>query len=157
MRLYLVQHGDAVPKQTDPRRPLSETGRRDIAAIVRLLATVGIRPERIFHSGKLRAFETAKLLATTLAPGAAIEVMTGLNPKDPVEPVARAVEDWTSDTLLVGHLPFMAKLAASLVARNPKLAVTAFVPGTVVCLERDEEGNLAIAWMVRPEIAAALG
>ena len=157
MRLYLVQHGDAVPKQTDPRRPLSQAGERDAAAIARLLAAVGVRPERIFHSGKLRAFENAQLLAATLAPGTAIEAMAGLNPNDPVEPVARAVKDWSSDTMLVGHLPFMAKLVASLVAGDPELKVAAFVPGTVVCLERAEEGHLAIAWMVRPEMAAAPG
>lgn len=157
MRLYLMQHGDAVPKQTDPRRPLSETGRRDVAAISRLLAGAGVRPERVFHSGKLRALETAETLAAALGSGITVDAMTGLNPKDPVEPVARAVEDWTADTMLVGHLPFMAKLVASLVAGNPKLAITAFVPGTVVCLERDEEGSLAIAWMARPEIAAGHG
>ena len=26
MRVYLVQHGDAVPKEVDPDRPLSDTG-----------------------------------------------------------------------------------------------------------------------------------
>ena len=29
MRLYLVQHGDAIPEQVDPERPLSAEGRRD--------------------------------------------------------------------------------------------------------------------------------
>jgi impB/mucB/samB family len=28
--VYLVQYGDAVPKEVDPDRPLSDTGRRDI-------------------------------------------------------------------------------------------------------------------------------
>src|SRR5688572_29245639 len=37
MRLYLVQHGEAVPEQVDPQRPLSEAGRRDVQAMARLL------------------------------------------------------------------------------------------------------------------------
>src|SRR5688500_9788627 len=63
MRLYLVQHGEAVPEQVDPQRPLSEAGRRDVQAMARLLAGAGIRPTRIVHSGKRRAQETAELLA----------------------------------------------------------------------------------------------
>ena len=50
MRLYLVQHGDALSKQTDPQRPLSEAGRRHVAAMGNLLAGAGIRPARVIHS-----------------------------------------------------------------------------------------------------------
>jgi phosphohistidine phosphatase len=55
MRLYLVQHGDAVSEQSDPERPLSVAGRRDVEAVARLLASNDIRAERVAHSGKLRA------------------------------------------------------------------------------------------------------
>lgn len=30
MRIYLVQHGLAIPKEVDPERPLSEQGREDV-------------------------------------------------------------------------------------------------------------------------------
>ena len=33
MRLYLVQHGEAVAKEVDPDRPLSEHGREDIVRL----------------------------------------------------------------------------------------------------------------------------
>ena len=108
---------------------------------------------RVAHSGKLRAQQTAELLATALAPGTVPEIMTGLNPNDPVEPMARGIADWTSDVMLVGHLPFMGKLAARLVAGDERRPVAAFVPGTVVCLEQAEAGDWVIAWMVRPELA----
>jgi phosphohistidine phosphatase len=153
MRLYLVQHGDAVPEQLDPERPLSAAGRREVEAVARLLASTGTRVVRVAHSGKLRAQQTAELLATTLAPGMVPEVMTGLNPNDPVEPMVRRIADWTSDVVLVGHLPFMAKLVARLVAGDERKPVTAFVPGTVVCLEQAEAGRWLFSWMVRPELA----
>ena len=153
MRLYLVQHGDAVPEQLDPERPLSATGRREVEAVARLLANKRMRSARVAHSGKLRAQQTAELLAAALAPGIALEVMRGLHPNDPVEPVARRIADWTSDVMLVGHLPFMVKLVARLVAGHECKPVAAFVPGTVVCLEQGETGHWAITWMVRPELA----
>ena len=75
--------------------------------------------------------------------------MTGLNPNDPVEPMART----TSDVMLVGHLPFMGKLVARLVAGDERKPVAAFVPGTVVRLERGDADHWAITWMVRPQLA----
>jgi phosphohistidine phosphatase len=73
-------------------------------------------------------------------------------PSDPVGPVARRVADLTSDVMLVGHLPFMGKLVARLVAGDERRPVAAFVPGTVVCLEQAEAGDWVIAWMLRPEL-----
>jgi phosphohistidine phosphatase len=154
MRLYLVQHGDAAPEQLDPERPLSAAGRQDVEAVGRLLASNGIRAEHLAHSGKLRAQQTAELLATALAPGMVPDIMPGLSPNDPVEPVARTIADWTSSVMLVGHLPFMGKLVARLVAGDERKSVAAFVPGTVVCLQQDEAGYWVISWMVRPELAA---
>jgi phosphohistidine phosphatase len=81
--------------------------------------------------------------------------MTGLSPNDPVEPAARTITDWTSDVMLVGHLPSMGKLVAHLVAGDERKPVAAFVPGTVVCLQQDEAGGWVIGWMVRPELALA--
>ena len=155
MRLYLVQHGDAVSEQSDPERPLSVAGRRDVEAVARLLASNDIRAERVAHSGKLRAQQTAGLLAAALVPGVIPETTTGLNPNDPVEPVARSIAQWTSDVMLVGHLPFLGKLVAHLVAGDERKPVVAFVPGTVVCLESGEAGHWAIMWMVRPELVPA--
>jgi phosphohistidine phosphatase len=157
MRLYIVQHGDALPEQVDPERPLSAKGRRDVEAVARLLASAGTRAVRVAHSGKLRAQQTAEVLAAALAPAAVPEIMTGLNPNDPVEPVARRVAGWTSDTILVGHLPFMGRLVARLVAGHERGPVAAFVPGSVVCLEQGEAGRWAITWMVIPELAPPLG
>jgi phosphohistidine phosphatase len=51
MRLYLVQHGDAVPERLDPERPLSAAGRREVEAVARLLASAGARVAQVVHSG----------------------------------------------------------------------------------------------------------
>jgi phosphohistidine phosphatase len=153
MRIYLVQHGDAVPEKSDPQRPLSATGRRQVEAIARRLAGAGVRPERTVHSGKLRARQTAELLALTFGTAGVVEAVAGLNPDDPVEAVARMVASWSADTMLVGHLPFMARLAGRLVTGDDRAAVVAFVPGTVLCLEPGADDRWCVVWMVRPELA----
>jgi phosphohistidine phosphatase len=149
-RLYLVQHGDAVPKDVDPDRPLSETGRRDVEQVGSLLANAGVRFPKILHSGKTRARETAEILAGVVSEQSAIEAVSGLAPKDATEPWVARVGDLADDVMLVGHLPFMGKLASRLVLGAEFPEVVQFRPGTVVCLALTEEDHWAIAWMVRP-------
>ena len=41
MRIYLTQHGLAVPKDIDPDRPLSEQGREDVRRLAEFLDKAG--------------------------------------------------------------------------------------------------------------------
>ncbi len=152
MRLYLVQHGEAAPKQADPERPLTPQGRADVAAMADYLRTRGVTAARVVHSGKLRAAQTAEILAAALAPGAATEAESGLDPKDPVGPFAARLEAWREDAVVVGHLPFMARCVALLAAGDEDAEVVAYRPGSVVALERGDDGGWQIVWMIRPEL-----
>jgi phosphohistidine phosphatase len=151
MRLYLVQHGEALSADDNPARPLSEAGRRDMAGLAQFLETSGLTIPRIVHSGKLRAEETAAILASALAPTASIESQAGLAPNDSVTDFARRTKSWHEDHLVVGHLPFMDRATAYLVTRAETPGVVAFRPGSIVCLERDDD-SWRLAWMVRPEL-----
>jgi phosphohistidine phosphatase len=55
------------------------------------------------------------------------------------------------DTMVVGHLPFMAKLVSHLVTGDDSPTLVAYQPGAVVCLELIEK-DWQINWMVRPEL-----
>lgn len=153
--LYLVQHGAALPKERNPSRPLSDIGRREVEAVARCLAAAGVGAARVVHSGKARAAETATILAAAIADGVA-EAMPGLAPNDAVAPVADAARAWSQATMLVGHLPFLSRLAADLVAGREEPPIVAFRPGAVLCLERTDTGDRAIAWMLTPEFASAM-
>jgi phosphohistidine phosphatase len=69
-----------------------------------------------------------------------------------VRPIADVIQTGEEDLLIAGHLPHLAKLAALLVAGDETKLVVRFQQGGVVCLEQDEEGRWAVAWMVVPEI-----
>jgi phosphohistidine phosphatase len=152
VRLYLVQHGEAVPEDADPARPLSDGGRADVRQMAAFLAQGGVRPDRIWHSSKRRAEQTAEILAQALAPASPPEARAGLNPKDPTDGIHRALGAWDQDVMLVGHLPFMARLASRLVAGRDDVCVIAFQPGSVVCLEHADQQRWTIAWILRPEL-----
>jgi phosphohistidine phosphatase len=56
--------------------------------------------------------------------------------------------------MLVGHLPFMARLAAHLVTGDAERSVLRFHQGGIVCLEREDDRWL-VAWALTPAMAAA--
>lgn len=152
MKLYLLQHGDALPEEVNPERPLSERGLEDVRRLAEFVWNHDILVKHVYHSGKTRARETAYIVAAKMAAGAKIEATTGLNPNDPVEPWAKQINNWQEDSLLVGHMPFMGRMAAYLLSGNSSSQFVAFKPGSMLCLERNESGDWAIAWMLRPEL-----
>ncbi len=87
MVLYLCQHGDALGKDVDPDRPLSERGVTDVCNMANALRG-SIETAEIVHSGKTRSRQTAELLHERLAPDAAIRAGEGLAPNDSVEAFA---------------------------------------------------------------------
>ena len=154
MRLYLVQHGEALPADVDPARPLSTAGWQDVQSMADLLEAAGIRVARVWHSGKTRAEQTAALLARRVCPRCRIEAVGGIGPNDPIAEFIQDLDVWQEDTLIVGHLPFMARLVAQLVCGDPERALVSYFPGSVVCLERSGTLSWSIQWMLRPDAFA---
>jgi phosphohistidine phosphatase len=152
MKLYLVQHGEACSKEVDPGRPLTDGGREDIERLAEFLRRAGIEVERVIHSGKLRAAQTADLLAAAVAPMVELEVNDHLHPNDDPRLIDWHAETGGRDTMLVGHLPFMARLVSLLLGEDPDRPIAAYRPGSVVCLESGTGGGWQIDWMVRPDL-----
>lgn len=152
MKLYLAQHGEAFSKKQDHNRPLNKKGVDDVDHIARFLNSSGIQVKKIIHSGKLRAEQTAEHLARHFAPNVELESTGIINPNDSPESFAWQSDSWEDDTLIVGHLPFMARLVSHLVHCEEEHMIVSFQPGSVVCLERVEDNHWLINWMIRPEL-----
>lgn len=155
MQLYLVQHGDAVSEEVDRQRPLSDKGERDVARVASALGHAKIGVSRIFHSGKTRAEQTAKLLAGAMSPVPEPQLIAGIGPNDPTDAFLQQIKDWTEDTMVVGHLPFLSKLVSRLVTGSDEPALVAYRPGSVVCLGCGEDHKWSICWMLRPDLLVA--
>jgi len=153
MRLYLVQHGAAASKELDPERPLTAEGRQTVEEAGGFLAFRDIRPGRIEHSGKLRARETAEILAAYLEPSEGLHEVEGIAPMDSIRPTAERLASSVMDVMIVGHLPHLSRLATRLLgAEHEDDGIVGFQMGGVVCLERDDAEHWAVAWMVVPEL-----
>jgi phosphohistidine phosphatase len=150
MYLYLIQHGEAKSKEEDPERPLSEQGINDVTKVARMVPPLGI--SRIFHSGKLRAEQTAVIYGKHI--GAEVSETDGLNPMDDPATWANHLKDEGVDTMLVGHLPHLGKLASLLLCANPDAEAVAFRMGGVLCLEKTgkPQNPWTFQWMLIPEM-----
>ena len=152
MAIYLVQHGKNQPKEVDPDKGLSPDGRAEVERIAEVAAGYGVSVSQIFHSGKKRARQTADIFARALTPGNGPEAREGLNPLDDVS-AAAATLDPSADLMLVGHLPFMERLAAHLVCGRLDQPVFSFQNGGIVCIDRPEGGDSwVIRWSLTPNI-----
>jgi phosphohistidine phosphatase len=153
MMLYLVRHGKSLPKEIDPDQGLTEQGRKEVQQVALKAREMGVSVTRIIHSGKKRALQTAEALSTLLTPGRKPDAHEGLNPTDDVETFALALSD-SENLMVVGHLPFMERLAALLTTGSPDRPVISFRNSEIVCIEFEKERqSWVIQWALVPEMA----
>lgn len=150
MAVYLVQHGRAYTKDENAERPLTDLGKQEVQQTAHILQKAGVKVNRIFHSGKSRAYETADIITIYANENKDIEQIDGLNPTDNVLDFADTL-DPSSDNMYVGHLPFMEKLISYLVCEDTDIPVIKFKNGCVICMDKLDD-DWFIKWCVYPEI-----
>jgi phosphohistidine phosphatase len=153
MWLYLIQHGEAVANEEDQERPLSALGRAEVGRVADFVVRncCGIATSTpVRHSGKLRAGQTAELIAATLHLPKP-EPADGLQPLDDPSLWQKRLREMTSDLILVGHLPHLSKLAALLLCGAGAGEIIRFGMGGMVALKREND-EWALHWQIIPEI-----
>ena len=152
MLLYLVQHGDAKREDEDPERGLTEKGMADVSKAAQFLKNKNLSPRKVFHSNKTRAAQTGQIFADYLKPAQGVSEAGNLTPLDDPKIWADRIEGMQEDIMLVGHLPFMAKLANLLLCSEKEVPLIDFKMGGVICLDQSEDGRWTLEWMIIPEI-----
>ena len=149
MNLYILQHGEAVPKEIDPERPLSEHGNRDIRILALHMQNMDVQLGNVFHSGKLRAEQSARLITETLSPEILPVQTEGLSPNDDPTVIISDIEQMNENILIASHMPFVSRLCSTLLT-GTAMAEFASVPGTLFCLEKADD-KWSLAYMLRPD------
>lgn len=154
LRHYLVRHGEAKADMEDPTRPLSDRGREEVRRVARYAAILELVAAEIRHSGKLRARQTAEILAEHLAPRLGIRQIDGLAPGDEPDRVRAELEAAGEPLMLVGHLPHLSRLVSALVLGDSKAEIIWPDAGAMVCLAKTDRG-FRLLWVLTPELAHA--
>jgi phosphohistidine phosphatase len=149
VNFYLVRHGDAVPENLDPRRPLSRLGREQAEHVARAAAARQAQVSAIFHSGILRAEQTAEIMARHLVPELGVRRITGLAPQDDPAIAKAELETSQAPVMFVGHLPHMSRLAGLLINGDAERDAVEFAPATVVCVSH-QGSRWELIWVLGP-------
>jgi phosphohistidine phosphatase len=139
VRLFLVHHGDALPPDVDPRRPLSPRGRDAVELAAAEAARRGARPDIVWHSGKLRARQTAEAFWRACNALAEFSATRDLQPDDPPSWIRDRLRGESRDVLIAGHFPHLPRLLALL--RGGEDQTLDFPPHGVVALASEDEGD----------------
>ncbi len=147
-KLYFAQHGLAVDKTDDPERPLSIAGITQTQTIARQLRLSVIPISHIFHSGKLRAAQTAEIIASMIDV-TSVSAIDHLSPNDDVTLIRQNLS--INNALYIGHLPHLEKLVTYLVTNTKTERIIEFQNSSIVCLESNSNGY-HIKWYLTPDL-----
>lgn len=153
MKIYLVRHGKSNPANIDPEKGLSEIGKQDIIRLAESVRHLGISVHQIWHSGKTRARQTAEILSKVVRTEEGLAERDGLKPNDPAEATALEINAYNCDLMLVGHLPFLARLASLLFSGDLDRCAFDFPPGTMTCFNYKDD-IWSLEFSISPETFA---
>ena len=171
MRLILLRHGIAAdlretPARADGRpvsdvdRPLTERGRRRLKRAARGLRRLGVRPDRILHSGLVRARETAERIVAGLDVGTPrfVEVAALVPEADPAEFFRILPSLAATQILCVSHAPVLDRILAFACGVKGRV-VSALGKAGAICLELPDSGRPAgrIVWFLPPKLLRRFG
>ncbi len=153
MYLYLVQHGLAKSKEEDPKRSLTESGLKDTEKIASYISTrCNVSVDRIIHSGKKRAVQTAEIFARFLKPSGGISFEKELEPMSIPWSWVEKLSQIEENIMIVGHLPHLKRLSSLLLCQDESKPIIDFKNSGVISLYRNESGIWFIKWIVVPSI-----
>jgi len=143
----LVHHAEAVGPEVDPQRPLSPRGLAQAMSLASNAKTAGVVPAVIWHSGKLRARQTADSFWRTCNPLAELVMVRGLRPEDSAEALSVTIAAEDRQLLLVSHMPLLPALLRIL-----RPDAEAFPLHGLVWLRRTAEGRYVEQWRASPAV-----
>lgn len=147
MRVYLVRHATAEDPGAGPDsgRRLTDQGRQEAREVGDFLRARHAAPSVILTSPRMRARETAELVAAALDPRPPVEV------RDPLSCGATSKVYWSQimlqpspEFVLIAHNPELSAFASELVGHP-----ISFRPSTLCALDL-EEGKGRLAWIRHP-------
>ena len=120
LELYVLRHADAGDPARwtgdDAERPLSNKGRRQSKRLGRLLKDLDCRPDLVLTSPKLRASDTARLVARSIGARTATDdrLAVEFGPKQ-LAALVPGLEPTVSGVMIVGHDPDFSDVVSWLV------------------------------------------
>lgn len=154
MRYYFVRHGIAEDlSSSDFARELTKRGRRRIASAAKVIKQLGVQPSAIFASPRLRALQTAEIIAEELELQVTVSeaVNFGFDLSD-VLSLTRGMR-YDDEFMFVGHNPDMSVLVSEMTGSDVGMKKGGLA--RVDVYDRDD-GRGELVWLIAPKVFDAL-
>jgi phosphohistidine phosphatase len=143
MQLYLLRHGQADTRTIDGEPELTTAGRQTIERqaerFAALLERDAVSLRAVYHSGKLRAAQTAAIMLARTAPTLTAQAHSGLKPNADPQALRAELTTWQGATLLVSHLPFIPALLRTLLGDTAPAGMDGLPAGTLIAVDGDAD------------------
>jgi phosphohistidine phosphatase len=151
MKLYFLRHAEAsYDAPSDEARPLTPHGIERTQTAARVLRKLNIAPQYIFSSPRVRAEQTAEIIAKEL--GVDVEISEEVNFGFSIESVVALlgqVGDDVDEVMFVGHNPSMSEVVSELTGAELSLRKGGLAR-VDVSSARSLDGELV--WLIAPKI-----
>jgi phosphohistidine phosphatase len=159
MELYLVRHAIAADRDPtafpdDSKRPLTDVGILKFSSAARGLRKILPEVELVYASGYVRAWDTAVILHEETGWPAPVE-RHELEAEMPPSGALGLLDTDAESIALVGHEPFLSRLASLLITGNESALVVDFKKGGVMALAVAGERGV-LRWKATPKMLRAL-
>jgi len=154
MKLYFIRHGEAQDlAPTDHSRELTERGKERVSKSAQVLKRLGITPKVIYSSPRIRAKQTAEIIAEAL--GMDVTITEDVNFGFDTSNVKLLIKkSSTSDEVMfVGHNPDMSQIVHKLTGASVAMKKGGLARIDVVN-EKAQRGDLV--WLIAPKVFDAL-
>ncbi|RMG74745.1 MAG: phosphohistidine phosphatase SixA [Chloroflexi bacterium] len=153
MILYFFRHGDAEYQAglSDHDRQLTPKGIFRTKNAAAVLKNLGIKPDYIFSSPRIRAKQTADILADTL--GTSVEIRDELNFDFNLMLLHQLLKGKTTETkiMLVGHNPSMSEVVSQLTGTQIEMK-----KGGLARVDLITASSGMLVWLIAPKIFDAI-
>ena len=149
MYLLLMQHAKSKSADEDPERGITDTGKEETASVSIQLQSLNFTVEEIWHSTKKRSRETAEIVTSYNNLKNKISEKDFLSPMDEVKPAVKVINTFNKNIMIVSHLPFLSKLASSLITGTEYYEPVKFLNSAAVIFIKEGD-KWKIASLITP-------
>jgi phosphohistidine phosphatase len=155
MRLYFFRHGEAEDAAADDfSRRLTERGAARVKTAAVVLAKLGVKPKHLFSSPRVRAKQTADILAKTL--DVSVEEREEVNFNFDIKQLETLLQGVQADDeiILVGHEPTFSDTLRALTGGEVEMK-----KGGCARVDVDTQPMLhgRLVWLIAPKVFDTLG
>ena len=142
MNIYMVRHGEA---ERFGENALTNNGKNQALEMARWFKSKGHHLDKIIHSSKLRAIETAQIFGDIL--DVKTELVSGICPEDNPSQFIDKLNEVNESILVVTHMPFI-----DLVTSKLSMSESTLIPfSNVTMVAFEKTDTYKYLWNMSPE------